>query len=155
VVAERLDKKMAGTRVTDGPGAVVVGVVRNHATPAGSGLGGGGGGGGPEPPAKVKKNEDDFEAVTREFASFAEAKAWAPHIHEPEKVDGFYQTSTTGKPRTLRYDEVVAFCSGKKTAGLPSNMKVGGKVSRHSVGYKDLSDPASAVFVVRRNTRIR
>lgn len=156
VVAERLDKKMAGTRVTDGPGAVVVGVVRNHATPAGSGLGGGGGGGGgPEPPARVKKNEDDYAAETREFPSFADAKAWAPHIHEPEKVDGFYQTSTTGKARTLRYDEVVAFCSGKKTAGLPSNMKVGGKVSRHSVGYKDLSDPSSGVFVVRRITRIR
>jgi hypothetical protein len=153
--ADLLDKKMAGTRVTGGAAAPVVRATGGHATPAGTGLGGGGGGGGPEPPAKVRKNEDDFEAVTREFASFAEAKAWATHIHEPEKVDGFYKTSTTGKPRTLRYDEVVAFCNGKKTAGLPSNMKVGGKVNRLSVGYKDLGDAASAVFVVRRITRIK
>ena len=157
VAADLLDKKMAGTRVTDGGGGPVVGVVRSHATPAGAGLGGGGGGGGggPEPPARVKKDEDDFEAETREFLSFASAKAWATRIHEPEMVDGFYQTSTTGKARTLRYDEVVAFCNGKKTAGLPSNMAVGKSVNRLSVGYRELSDPTSAVFVVRRVTRIK
>lgn len=103
----------------------------------------------------MKKDEEDFEAETREFLSFASAKAWATRIHEPEMVDGFYQTSTTGKARTLRYDEVVAFCNGKKTAGLPSNMAVGKSVNRLSVGYRELSDPTSAVFVVRRVTRMK
>jgi hypothetical protein len=132
---------------------VVVGVVRNHATPAGTSLGGGGGGG-PEAPKRVKKNEDDYTSEVKEFASLAEAKKWSPRSHIPKLVDGFYQSSTTGKPRTLRYDEVVAFCNGKKTAGLPE-IALGGSVSRLSACYKDLANPASAVFVVRRITRIR
>jgi hypothetical protein len=103
----------------------------------------------------VKKNEDDYTAEVREFASLAEAKTWASRVHVPEMANGFYQNSISKSVKTLRYDEVVAFCNGKKTAGLPSNMKVGGVANRLSVGYKDLSDPASAVFVVRRITRIK
>ena len=155
--AELLDKKMPGTRVSAGIGGTVVRATSTHATPAGTGLtgGGGGGGGGSESPTRVKKNEDDYSSEVREFASFAEAKEWATRIHLPKTVDGFYQTSTTGKPRTLRYDEVVAFSNGKKTAGLPSNIEAGKSVSRLSVGYRDLSDPTSAVFIVRRITRIK
>jgi hypothetical protein len=157
VDAARLDKKMPGQRVkaAAGGGAPVLQVVPTHATPV-SGGGGGGGGGPATPPRaqRVAKDEDDYVAETREFASFAEAKAWATRIHEPKQVDDFYQTSTTGAARTLRYDEVMAFCSGKKTAGLPK-IEVGKSVNRLSVGYKNLEDPTSAVFVVRRITRVK
>ena len=151
-----LDKKMPGVG-RGGGGASTLYVVPTYAMPAAaSGIGGGGGGGGAMGVKnKVKKDEDDYNADTREFMSFLEAKAWATHIHEPKQVDGFYQTSTTGPTRTLRYDEVVAFCSGKKTAGLPSNMQVGKSVNRLSVGYTDLTNPNSAVFVVRRITRLK
>ena len=161
VDAARLDKKMPGQRVKAGAagGAPVLQVVPTHATPVwvAAAAGGGGGGGGPVTPPrakKVAKNEDDYVAEIREFASFAAAKAWATRIHEPKQVDGFYQNSISKSVKTLRYDEVVALCSGKKTAALPT-INVGKVSNRLSVGYRDLSDPASAVFVVRRITRVK
>uniref|UniRef100_A0A6C0K4H1 Helicase ATP-binding domain-containing protein n=1 Tax=viral metagenome TaxID=1070528 RepID=A0A6C0K4H1_9ZZZZ len=152
--AARLDNKMPGQRVkaAAGGGAPTLRVAQTYAMPGGGG--GGGDGGVVEPPARVKKNEDDYLAETHEFASFAEAKVWARRIHEPKQINGFYQTSTTGAAKTLRYDEVLAFCSGKKTAGLPK-IDVGKSVNRLSVGYKDLSKADSAVFIIRRITRLK
>ena len=163
VDAARLDKKMPGQRVKAGAagGAPVLQVVPTHATPVwvAAAAGGGGGGGGPVTPPrakKVAKNEDDYVAEIREFASFAAAKACATRSKEPKQVDGFYQTSTTGATRTLRYDEVVAFCSGKKTAGFDlKKIGVGKFNQRLVVGYRDITDPKSAVFVVRRITRVK
>ena len=158
VDAARLDKKMPGVlrvKAAAGGGTPVLQVVPTYATPVGPGGGGGGGGGGPEAPKRVKKDEDDYVDGTRMFASFAEAKKWAPKVHVPKMENGFYQNSISKSVKTLRYDEVVAFCNGKKTAGLPSNMKVGGVSNRLAVAYKDLADPKSAVFVVRRITRVK
>jgi hypothetical protein len=163
VDAAHLDKKMPGQRVkaaAAGGGTPVLQVVPTYATPVGIAAaagGGGGGGGGPVTPPRAKrvaKNADDYVAETRRFASFAEAKKWGKGIQEPKKVDGFYQTSTTGAARTQRYDEVVAFCSGKKTAGLPK-IDVGKSVNRKIVGYRDLTDPESGVWFVRRITRVK
>jgi hypothetical protein len=111
-------------------------------------------GGGTAPRAVA--NEDDFKSKWKEFESLEEAKEWASHIRKPKMKNGFYQTSTTKGAKTLRYAEVQAMKGGKKTANLPwKSLEVGKSVHRLYVGYKDEDDPDSAVFVVRRLTRLR
>ena len=102
----------------------------------------------------LKWGEDDYTAEWREFNTLEEAKAWAKGVHKPQMKDGFYQTSTTKGPETLTYAQVIAMKGGKKTANLPKT-EVGKSVNRLYVGYKDMANAASAVFFVRRVTRIR
>jgi len=150
----RLDKKMAGQRVQDarvGGGAHEMPVMRSYTTPAG---GGGGSMTAAQPKAREKKNEDDYKAVWHECDTFEAARAKAKGIHMPSLKDGFYQTSTTKGPEVLRYDQVMAMKGGKKTANLPKT-DVGKTVNRLYVGYKNMADPNSAVFVVRSVTRLR
>ena len=154
IPVSRLDKKMAGQRVQDAPlprGAHEMPVMRSYATPAG---GGGGSMTAAQPEKREKKNEDDYEAVWHECATFEAAKAKAKGIHKPSLKDGFYQTSTTKGPEVLRYDQVMAMKGGKKTANLPKT-EVGKTVNRLYVGYKNIADLTSAVFVVRSVTRLR
>ena len=152
IPVSRLDKKMAGQRVQAArAGAPEMPVMRSYATPAG---GGGGSMTAAQPAVREKKNEDDYEAVWREFPTFEAAKAIAKGIHRPGLKDGFHQTSTTKGPEVLRYDQVMTMKGGKKTANLPKT-EVGKTVNRLYVGYKDIADPASAVFVLRSVTRIR
>jgi len=69
---------------------------------------------------------------------------------------GFYLSSTTGKGKRVTYNEVMTLKKGKKTATLDwQELGVGKSASRLYVAYKDTTDPASAVFIVRRLTRIR
>jgi hypothetical protein len=152
IPVSRLDKKMAGQRVQAARGAAhEMPVMRCYATPAG---GGGGSMTAAQPKAREKKNDDDYDAVWHECASFDAAKAIAKGIHKPSVKDGFYQTSTTKGPEVLRYDQVMAMKGGKKTANLPKT-DVGKTVNRLYVGYKDIANPDSAVFVVRSVTRLR
>lgn len=103
---------------------------------------------------RAKANEANFTSEWREFLSLSEAKAFGPHIRTPRLDNGFYQTSTTKAAKVLRYDEVLAMKGGKKTANLPwKSLEIGASVHRLYVGYKNISDPASAIFVVRRLTR--
>jgi hypothetical protein len=104
---------------------------------------------------RQKANEDNFVHTYNTYSSFAEAKAVFRKIHTPKMEDGFYLTSTTGKAEKLAYNAVVAICEGKKTANLPwSKLTVGKSVNRLYVGYRDVTNSASAVFVVRTLTRI-
>lgn len=155
IPATFLDKKMEGVKAS----AIVKGktaklsVVQGMATPYGMGLG-------VDPNAgsasgRKTANEDDFEMVWKEFNTFEEAKKHAPRTKEKKVLNGFYQSSTTSGAVTLSYAEVLKMKSGKKTANLPSGMKVGGTCTRMYIGYKDLTDPTSVVFAVRTIKKIR
>jgi len=144
---------MAGQRVQAARAGVAheMPVARNYATPAG---GGGGSMTAAQPKAREKKNEDDYEIEWNEYPSFEAARAKAKKIQLPPLKDGFYPKSTTKGPEVLRYDQVMAMKGGKKTANLPKT-DVGKTANRLYVGYKNIADPASAVFVVRSVTRLR
>lgn len=165
IPVSKIANKMTGIVASRQGGATTVGTASSVATPyaAASGSGGGGGGGGSSDsgsdgtPAREKANEDNFSSDWKEFVSFELAKAWGKGIHkckESEEKPGFLNSSTSKRPTVLRYDEVMVMKGGKKTANLPWNkLKVGDFTHRCYVGYKDMSDPASAVFIVRRLTR--
>jgi hypothetical protein len=151
-----LDRKMIGiTASTVKKGeSCILGVASSVATPLGlpdaSIIAAGGGA-----PARMTANEEDFKSKWKEFETFEEAKTYAPHIRRPQQENGFYKTSTTKTAKIQRYDEVLVMKGGKKTANLPWKALVLGKsVSRLYVGYKDIDDPDSAVFFIRRLTRI-
>ena len=147
----RLDKKMAGQRVEKSRvGAPAMSVQQTYVTPAG---GAGGRAAAAQPRQKETMNEDDYESLWREFPSFEAAKAVAKRIQPKSLKDGFF-VSTTPKKKVLRYDEVMAMTGGKKTAYMPPT-EVGETSNRLYVGYKDIADPSSAVFVLRSLTRIR
>ena len=152
IPVSRLDKKMAGQRVESrvAGAAPALPVARTYATPAG----GGGSVLVSQEKKREKKNEDDYEATWKEFPTFEAAKVWAKGVHKPSVKDGFFQTSTTKGPEVLRYDQVMAMKGGKKTANLPKT-EVGKTVHRLYVGYKDMANPNTAVFVIRRVTRLR
>lgn len=103
---------------------------------------------------KAVVREEDFEAEWFEYATFEEAKAKAPRLREKECIGGFYQSSFAGPATTLPYEEVLRAKAGKKTANMPTDMDEGEHRSRLYIGYKDISDPSSAVFVVRQLKRI-
>jgi hypothetical protein len=157
VPAARVDKKMPGIK-SDGTndGGCIVRTTTTHATPFNTAVTTGGNSSEEEArPAREVANEDNFASEWREFATFEEARQWAPNVHT-KKTDenGFYLTSTTAGARKLRYDEIIAMEGGKKTANLPwKALKVGHAVHRLYVGYKDEHDPTTAVFIVRKLTR--
>lgn len=104
---------------------------------------------------KKPVREEDFIQEWFEFSSFEEAKKCASGIHE-KKLDegGFYLSSFAGPAVRLSYAEVQRAMAGKKTANMPTDMALGASRDRLYVGYKDIADPASAIFVVRRLTRV-
>jgi len=109
----------------------------------------------PRPPLRAVANEDNFTSKWMEFASFDDAKAYAPSVQEKQQDKyGFFLSSTTAAPTVLTYDVVMGMKAGKKTANMPWNkMTVGNSVSRLYIGYKNLEDTNSSVFIVRRLTR--
>jgi hypothetical protein len=144
--------KMTGVtarRLAGGRGAEVFAAAR-AAAPGGSA-------GGATAPTRRTANEDDFEHTVTEFKTLAEAKF--KHMRTPkmdEETKKFYLTSTTGSPEKLSYTAVLTMCGGKKTSNMPwGGLEVGAEAKRLYVGYKDLNDPASAVFVVRTLRRIK
>ena len=155
----KLDKKMAGQRVNaDG----TLRTTATHAAPIGGGsVGGGGGGGGgrqvvEERAAKMKADENDFDSQWRSFTTLKEAKSWAPNIRTPQMPNGFYLTARSSAPTILRSSDIAAMQGGKKTAALPwASIKVGGSVNRLYVEYTNERDPSTAVFWIRRLTRIK
>lgn len=126
------------------------------AAPLGGG-GGGAAGGAPaeDGPTRKKANEDDFEHSYKEFSTLQEAKF--KHMRMPKKdEDGFYLTSTTGSAKKQSYTTALEMCTGKKTSNLAwTTLEVGEETHRLYVGYKDLADPTSAVFVVRNLKKIK
>jgi hypothetical protein len=155
IPASHLDRKMTGVRATtETRGRVAkLSVAASVMTPLGKPSGDVAAAGGGSSP-RAKANEENFDSEWREFKTLAEAKGFGPHIRTPRLENGFYQTSTTKGAKTLRYDEVMAMKGGKKTANLPwKSLEIGASVHRLYVGYKNISDPASSVFVVRRLTR--
>ncbi len=157
VPMSRLDRKMTGVQATTqvrGKSSMLS-VAPSVRTPLGKADAGAlvaaGGGGAP----RADANEENFESNWFVFKSFAEAKAYAPRLHQPEMQNGFYLSSTTGKKVVLRLDEVLAMKGGKKTAHMPwGTLEVGKSVCRLYVGYERINDPSTAVFIVRRLTRL-
>jgi hypothetical protein len=155
-MAKKMDKKMPFVRATESEtGTVVMTQTTAHATPVSNG-----GVSDAAAPARKKRetaNEDNFTSEWREFSTFKEAEAWASKIEEKKMdAEGFYLSSTTGKTKRVTYNEVMGLKSGKKTANLPWNkLKVNKSSNRLYVAYRDTSDPSSAVFVVRRLTRVQ
>jgi hypothetical protein len=105
-------------------------------------------------------DEDNFEAVWMEFNTLAEAKAACGNsVGAGMKMDenGFYSRMHKGVRRGFRISEIEAIRNGKKTAHSlkkTSEYEIGESHQRMYVGYRDLTNPASAVFFVRRLTRI-
>jgi hypothetical protein len=109
----------------------------------------------PRPMPRAVANEDHFTSQWREFDSFDEARSWAPGIR-PKQMDdyGFYLSSTTGAATILSYDQVMGMKAGKKTANMPwRTIAPNARVDRLYIAYRDLEDPSTAVFIVRRLTR--
>ena len=113
------------------------------------------GGGAGTPPPRGTVDESLFESEWREFDTFEEAKAWAPRVIEKKQDKyGFYLSSTTSSTTVLTYDAVMGMKAGKQTANLDlRRLGPGGHSDRLYVAYRDIEDPNSAVFIVRRLTR--
>jgi hypothetical protein len=152
----QLDKKMTGVVAsTRSRGkSCTVGVSRSVATPLGqpdaSVVAAAGGGS-----SREVANEDNFLSEWFEFNTLTEAKAVAKRSHTPRLENGFYLTSTTGKATVQRYDAILAIKGGKKTANMDWNKLTvdGDPAFRLYVGYKNINDPSSAVFMIRKLTR--
>ena len=105
---------------------------------------------------KKAVRDDDFLAEWEEFSTFAEAKAkgYGEEFEKKKKDDGFYYSSFTGAAKKLSYDDITRAKAGKKTANMPTDMALNGIRQRFYVGYRNPEDSSSAVFVVRRLTRV-
>jgi hypothetical protein len=104
---------------------------------------------------KKPVREEDFLSEWFEFASMEDALKCAPGVHEKKcNALGFFLSSFAGPATVLSYAEIERAKGGKKTANMPTDMKIGDNRDRLYVGYRDLEDPSSAVFVVRRLTRV-
>ena len=110
----------------------------------------------PRPEPRQTANEDNFTSEWREFTTFQQAKAWASGIREKELDEyGFYLTSTTGSATVQSYDSIKGMEAGKKTANMPwKALGLAKKCDRLYIGYTNIEDPSTAVFFVRRLTRI-
>ncbi len=156
VEVRRLKGKMpcvTAAACTDGASLAVEAV---RAFPV-SAMGGAGGESYPTP-SKTRESavEENFTSEWREFSTFDDAKVWSPNIRAKKMVEGFYTCVTTKHAEKQRYDAIMIMKGGKITANMPwGDLKVGDKCDRLYVGYRDEHDPATAVFVVRRLTRIR
>lgn len=111
---------------------------------------------------RASANENDFEYEFKEFTTLEAANVYIKQIpraqtRTPEvNKDGFIETSTDKGPEIITYDNVMKICLGKKTANFdPKKMVTGQNVQRFYVGYKDVEDPTSAVFFVRRLKRTK
>jgi hypothetical protein len=155
---EKLDKKMAGVRIgAAAGGGHALHTTHLHAAPGGRGAGGGGGGVAPRAPRNVL-NEAHFTAEWKEFDTLAAAKAFGKRIHTPQQdTAGFYKSSAPTL-QVCRYDTIIGLQGGKTTAMMPSptllKLAVGGTCDRIYVGYKDLANTSSAVFFIKRVTRV-
>jgi hypothetical protein len=152
---EKLDKKMAGTRVTydiidrqykvSPTQAIAVpgGTTAIHTTGNTNGKA-----------QKESINEDNFTSEWKEFTSFEQAKEFCKNIRKPKSENGFYLSSLTPTNKICRYDEVIAMKGGKKTANLDvGDLNVGKSRYRLYTCYKDINDTASVIFFVRCLTR--
>ena len=120
---------------------------------------GGAGGAGPAAAAAIPKktvaDEDDFVHMYTTHSTLDSARF--PHMRTPKQdAAGFYLTSTKNGPERQSYAACLTLCTGKKTSNLPcKDLAVGKSVRRLYVGYRNLSDPTSAVFFVRTLTRVK
>lgn len=116
--------------------------------------------------SRASANEADFDHEYREFTTLDAAnKYYTEDGSKPKNEDEFYRDetdtrfytcSTTSKLTRHSYDKLLRLCHGKKTANLPAkDLKLDKTVQRFYIGYKDLEDPTSIVFFVRRLKRTK
>jgi len=109
-----------------------------------------------EPVLRVANEEDNYTVVWREFATFAEAKAYAPRVRQPKAdADGFLLSALTNKATRLSYDDVMGVKTWKKTAGfcISDKLQVGGSTFTMYTCYRNSADKTTVVFVVGKLTR--
>jgi len=105
---------------------------------------------------KTLAREEDFTCEWFEFKDMDEATRFSPNIREKQEdqTDNRFKLSSITKLKRLSYEEIMATKLGKKTANMPTPKKVGEYKDRLYVGYKDLNDHNTAVYVIRRLTRV-
>jgi len=109
-----------------------------------------------EPVLRVANEEDNYTVVWREFATFAEAKAYAPRVRQPKAdADGFLLSALTNKAARLSYNDVMGVKTWKKTAGfcISDKLQVGGSTFTMYTCYRNSADKTTVVFVVGKLTR--
>jgi len=100
----------------------------------------------------------DFTGTFKEYDSYDALRADFPHglRNKKKDEDGFYLTSNaSNSPHRMKYDAAIQMCRGKITTNMPRPSKVGGSTHRYYVGYRDVTDPTSGVYIVRTLTQIR
>lgn len=110
-----------------------------------------------EPALRVANEEDNYMVVWQEFATFEEAKAYAPRVRLPSKTDGdgFMLSALTNKAARLSYDDVMVVKTWKKTAGfcISDKLKIGSSTCTMYTCYRNTADNTTVVFVVGKLTR--
>lgn len=158
IPVERLDRRMAATRVVAVNGGHALHTTHLHAAPGGRVAGRAEGGGGVVPRAAALI-EDNFRASWHPFTTLDQAKTFAPSVRRPQMdVEGFYKSSAPTL-QVCRYDTIIGLQSGRATSMMPSPtlraLPVNGTSDRIYVGYRTITDPGSAVFFIKRVTRVR
>lgn len=107
-------------------------------------------------------DQDDFKDHWDEFtpSGIHHHPEFADYLQKLEMEDGFYKASISQKAKVLTYDEVIKVRTGRKTAQLrvaADTMMVGEEHAqrRNYVAYRDLSDPSSVVYFIRKVWRVR
>jgi len=129
-----------------------------------------------DPAASTEVTSDDLALASRfesekgwvlrqvEFNSLEEANEFIASFPETRtrsrkvEADGFYHSSITDKKRQLSYEEIIAAFRGwSKLTGYADAQKNLDKTAftRLFIGYRDMEDPTTAVFVVRATERMR
>jgi hypothetical protein len=107
---------------------------------------------------RTSNEEDKFDVEWHEFTSFEEVKQMAKRVHHPkthETQTAFMICSTDKKPTIQSYEAVMKMKEGKKTAGMDAGKckTQGDHKDRLFVAYRDMADPSSVVFIVKRIIR--
>ena len=107
--------------------------------------------------------EKDWVVRIEEFETLAEANDFIASFptktraRSPKKKEGFYHSSITDRARLLSYEEIFAAFKGwSKFTGYADAKKTAKEAyTRLFVGYKDVEDPSTAVFIVRATEKVR
>ena len=105
-------------------------------------------------------NEGDFEMEPiREYTIEREARHYATGSHKFKTVVNTYGEfqicATTKKAEVQSYEEIKKILNGKKTALMDvKHCKIGDQRKRIFVGYTNIQDPTTAVYLVKTVKRI-
>jgi hypothetical protein len=106
--------------------------------------------------------EKDYAVRIEVFDSLEEANDFIMSFpksarRHPTMVDGFYHCSVTNKPRVHSYEEIrTALPHWSKLRGYAGTKDTEKTAFTHLyIGYRDVEDPSTAVFIVRATEKVR